>query len=107
MTSLAGFITERKMEQNRGSCFRHHAQDTNNGKKQDDGYTHTRQGKANTEADHSEHDTPSAQLFSSSALSLSELMRNSAETSGKPPNITTDLQRNKIACVDVIVLCKC
>jgi hypothetical protein len=40
-------------------------------------------------------------------LSLSELMRNSAETSGKPPNITTDLQRNKIACVDVIVLCKC
>ncbi len=65
-------------------------QDTNNGKKEDDGYTHTRQGNAHAEAEHTEHDTPTAQLSSSSELSLSELMRNSAETSENPPNLTTD-----------------
>ena len=82
-------------------------QDTNNGKREDDGYTHTRQGKAHAEAEHTEHDTPTSQPFSSSELSLSELMQNSAETSEKRPNLTTDLQRNKIAYVDVILLKPC
>ena len=82
-------------------------QDTNNGKKEDDGYTHTRQGNAHAEAEHTEHDTPTSQPFSSSELSLSELMQNSAETSEKRPNLTTDLQRNKIAYVDVILLKPC